>query len=113
MHLVIRPTTLRCPRPVLDRVQRRLATLARSQRIEEATLRVSEESERSPRFTATLALRVPGPDVHAEGRDHTPGTAVQRALTSIERQLLGRKQKRVARRNEPRRAPIPGHNRAA
>ncbi len=92
------------PRPALERlVERRLAALAARQQLEEAVVRLSEEREASPRFRATVLLRIPGPDIHATAIDHTVQVAVEKALAAAETQVASRRGRHVARR---RRQPL-------
>ncbi|MBL9201851.1 MAG: HPF/RaiA family ribosome-associated protein [Opitutaceae bacterium] len=103
MKLLLQHGSVR-PRPSIERlVERRLLALAARQRLEEAVVRLHDERESTPRFHASVFLRVPGPDVHAAGSDRTVRLAVEKALDAAEAQIASRQGRRVARR---RREPL-------
>jgi ribosome-associated translation inhibitor RaiA len=77
--------------------------LAVRQRLEEAVIHLGEERDASPRFRASVLLRIPGPDIHAVASDHTVRVAVEKALDAVEAQVVSRQGRRVARR---RRQPL-------
>jgi len=92
------------PRPSIERfIERRLLELSGRQRIEEAIVRLEDEREASPRFRASVLLRVPGPDIHAAASDHTVRVAVEKALAAAEAQVAARQGRRIQRR---RRQPL-------
>lgn len=92
------------PRAFIERlIERRLSALSVRQRLEEAVVRLGDERGASPRFHASVLLRVPGPDIHATAFDHTVRVAVEKALTAAEAQVASRQGRRVARR---RRHPL-------
>lgn len=86
------------PSLALDRlIENRLLALGERQRIEEAVVRLTDEREASPRYRASILVRVPGPDLHAAACDHTPRVAVQKALAALETQIGAREGRRRAR----------------
>jgi len=94
MNLILQHGHAR-PRPALDRlIETRLVALAARQRIEEAVVRLADEREASPRYQASILLRVPGPDIHAAACDHTAGVAVRKALAAVEAQVAARHDRR-------------------
>jgi ribosome-associated translation inhibitor RaiA len=50
-----------------------------------------------PAFRVLALLEVPGPDFHAEGRDHTLQAALLKAVKDLERQIRSRKARRADR----------------
>ncbi len=50
-----------------------------------------------PAFRVLALLEVPGPDFHAEARDHTLQAAVLKAVKDLERQIRSRKARRADR----------------
>ena len=52
----------------------------------------------SPRYQASILIRVPGPDIHAVACEHTLRMAVQQALDAVEGQVEARQGSRRARR---------------
>ncbi len=92
------------PRPSIERlIERRLLALSTRQRLEEAIVWLEDEREASPRFRASVLLRVPGPDIHAAASDHTVRVAVEKALAAAEAQVSARQGRRIQRR---RRQPL-------
>ncbi|MBL9187176.1 MAG: HPF/RaiA family ribosome-associated protein [Opitutaceae bacterium] len=92
------------PRPSVERlIERRLLALSARQRLEEAIVRLADEREATPRYRASVHLRVPGPDIHAAASDHTVRVAVEKALAAAEAQMAAHQGRRVARR---RRQPL-------
>lgn len=101
MNLIIYHRQVHCPGSVPALVERRLGALARTHRIEQAEVRLHDEPEASPRFQASVYLRVPGPDIHATGCDHTVAVAVEKALRAVESQLAARAVRRLQRQRGP------------
>ncbi len=98
MKILLQHGSLR-PRPSVERlVEQRLLALAARARLEEAVVRLHDERESSPRFRATVFLRVPGPDVHASASDRNVRDAVEKALDAAEAQIAARRGRRQARR---------------
>ncbi len=64
-----------------------------------ACARVSLERhyEARPAFRVLTLLEVPGPDIHAEARDHTPEAALLKVVKDLERQIRSRKNRRANR----------------
>jgi len=61
-------------------------------------VRLNDNREGSPRFQASILIRVPGPDIHAVACDHTLRVAVQKALDAVEGQVDARQDRRQAQR---------------
>ncbi len=84
----------------------RLLSLARIRKIDAAHLSLEREPEAST-FRVSAHLETPGPDIRAEGRDHTLHAAALRALKQLQRHVRARN----ARRRE-RLAAQAGHPRS-
>ena len=65
-----------------------------------ASARVTLEKQRefAPAFRVQAQLEVPGPDFHAEARDHTLQAALLKVARDLERQIRSRKSRRANRR---------------
>ena len=50
-----------------------------------------------PPFRAYACLAVPGPDIHADARDHTLEAAWLKVTTALRRQIVQRKSRQAAR----------------
>jgi ribosomal subunit interface protein len=79
-------------------VESRLLALEARQRIAAAEVHLVAEPDASPRYRASVLLRMPGPDIHASARDHTVRGALERTLDAAEEQLNARQDRRRARR---------------
>jgi ribosomal subunit interface protein len=97
MNLIIQHGNVRFSTALERLIADRLAALGARQRIEEAIVRLSDEREASPRYQASVTIRIPGPDIHATACDHTVRVTVQKALAAIERQVAARNGRRRQR----------------
>ena len=98
MNLILQPGNTRSSAALDYLIESRLIALADRQRIEEAVVRLNDHREGSPRYQASIMIRVPGPDIHAVACDHTLRVAVQKALDAVEGQVAARQGRREARR---------------
>lgn len=108
MNIVLQSRHARYPNLIARLLEERLLALAERCRAEEAVVRLTDERETSPRYRVAIFLRLPGPDLHATGCDHTVGVAARKALHVLEGQLVAR-----ARRREQRRRSNLQHSSAA
>ena len=97
MNLIIQHGNVRFSVALERLIESRLTALAARQRIEEATVLLSDEREASPRYQASITIRIPGPDIHASACDHTMRVTVQKALDAIEAQVDARNGRRRQR----------------
>jgi ribosomal subunit interface protein len=65
--------------------------------IASAQVTLERQHEAKPRFRVLTLLEVPGPDVHAEARDHTLQAALLKVVKDLERQIRSRKSRRAER----------------
>lgn len=77
--------------------------------IEEARIAVTFDSEASPAYRVTAHLKVPGPDLRAEGVDHTVRTAFARVFETLRDRAVERASRRLKKRHN-RRALLPFHH---
>jgi ribosome-associated translation inhibitor RaiA len=98
MNLILQPGNTRSSAALDHLIESRLIALADRQRIEEAVVRLNDHPEGSPRYQASIMIRVPGPDIRAVACDHTLRVAVQKALDAVEGQVVARQGRRLARR---------------
>lgn len=78
-------------------VEGRIMALQSKLVIEEANVRLEHQHEASPPFKVSVHLVTPGPDVFADGCDHTMRAAVAKAMGGLEAQISSRAQKRLRR----------------
>lgn len=97
MNLILQHGNVYCPVAIVRLIESRLLTLGERLRIEESTVRLTDAPEASPRFQASILIRVPGPDIHATACDHTVRVAVEKALAVVEAQVNARQDRRQQR----------------
>jgi ribosome-associated translation inhibitor RaiA len=78
-------------------VEERIFALQPRLQIDEASVRLERHRGSSPAFRVQVHLVTPGPDVLAEGRDHTIRAALGKVLTELELKISGRALRRVRR----------------
>lgn len=95
-----------------EKARQKLSKLEAIADIEAAEVTLERHPGASPPFSARVHLVIPGPDLHAEGKDHTPAATLNKALEGVTRQLRQRKHKLQLRRrhdgDEVRVARRPG-----
>jgi len=97
MNLILQHGNVHCPVAIVRLVESRLLRLGERQRIEEAIVRLTDAPEASPRFHASILIRVAGPDIHATACDHTVRVAIEKALAAVEAQVDLRQVRRKQR----------------
>lgn len=82
----------------LDRwVEDQILALGEARQIDEANVRLECQFESSPSFAVRIHLVTPGPDLFAEGHDHTLRAAFTKALTQLQESIAGRVTRRLRR----------------
>ena len=81
-------------------VRDKILELGRLRKIDAAHVSFEQERERAPGFRVHVHLETPGPDLHAEGRDHTLLAAALRTLAELHRHVRVREAKRRGRRED-------------
>ena len=72
-------------------VEAQLKRLQNLAAIASAQVTLERQHELKPAFRVLAFLEVPGPDFHAEARDHTLQAALLKVVNSLERQIRARK----------------------
>ena len=62
-----------------------------------AAVVLEHERDKAPAFRAFVLLAVPGPDIHAEARDHTLPAAWLKVIIALRKQIEGRRTRLEAR----------------
>ncbi len=70
-----------------------------------AAVVLEREREAAPAFRAFVHLAVPGPDIHAEAREHTLEAVWLKVVAALRRQVEGRWSRRKARVKSKRQMP--------
>jgi ribosomal subunit interface protein len=81
-------------RGLVEAQLRRLESLAA---IGEAQVSLERQADSTPAFRVVTWLEVPGPDVHAEARDHTLQAALLKVIRDLEKQIRTRKNRQAGR----------------
>ena len=79
-------------------VEARLKKLQTLSQIASAHVSLEWQHEMTPAFLVAVQLEVPGPDYHAEARDHTFQAALLKVVKNLERQIRSRTNRRVSGR---------------
>ena len=106
-HIFIRSTN------ALDSwVEGQIFSLQPGLQIDEATVRLVHRRELSPAYQVHVHLVTPGPDVFAEGNDHTLRAAFEKVMRQLREKIAQRARKRSQRLKSHVSAPT-GRSRAA
>ena len=73
---------------------------------------LEHQQDEAPPFRAFVSLAVPGPDIHAEARDHTLEAAWLKVATALRQQIEGRKGSQQLRRKGRRQHPLTASRRS-
>jgi ribosome-associated translation inhibitor RaiA len=105
MKLNVQHFNLRSTHEVDSLIENRILELQPRLQIDEANVWLECRFESSPAFGVRIHLVTPGPDVFAEGRDHTIHAAVRKAMSAVESRIVHRDSKRRQRAQSRRNAP--------
>jgi ribosome-associated translation inhibitor RaiA len=78
-------------------VEKQISGLQVHLKIDEAKIRLACEQEASPPFIVQVHLVTPGPDVFAEGRDHTLRAALAKVMAQLRNKISNRAARRLQR----------------
>jgi len=106
MKLTLEHHNLRSTHELDSLIENRILALQPRLHIDQAHVRLECRSESSPAFGVCIHLVTPGPDVFAEGRDHTIHAAIHKAMGEIESRLDHREAKRQQRARNNLQAPV-------
>lgn len=106
MKLTLRYFSVRSTSALDAWVEKQILALRPIRAIEEARVRLARRREHSPAYEVHVHLVTPGPDVFAEGRDHTLRAAVAKVLA----QLRGKLSARLVRRQRKEAVFRRGHD---
>jgi len=111
MSIVLRYRGLK-PRPVWQAlVEAQMRKLQHLAAIASARVNLEWQHEIKPAFLVLASLEVPGPDFHAEARDHTIQAALLKVVNNLKRQIRSRKNRRLdKRKTNSQLGLLPGHS---
>jgi ribosome-associated translation inhibitor RaiA len=78
-------------------VEKQIFALGRTRQIDEANIRLIRLENASPAYRVNVHLVTPGPDVFAEGRDHTLRAAFAKVMAQLRTTITSRTTKRLQR----------------
>ena len=97
MKLNVQHIHIRSTDAVDSLIEDRIIALQPRLQIDEANVRLEHRREISPAFHVHVHLVTPGPDVLAEGRDHTIRAAIEKVMADLEQKITNRWLKRTRR----------------
>jgi ribosome-associated translation inhibitor RaiA len=83
-------------------VQSQLGRLPNIRTVSEARVILERQRDATPAWTARAHLQVPGPDLLAEGRDHTVEAAWRKVMAALQHEVERRLDRRRRRGDERR-----------
>lgn len=78
-------------------LEQQLERLRRLTPVTAAEIVLERQQDSAPAFHAQVHLAVPGPDIHAEARDHTLAAVWLKVTTALRRQIERRKARQDSR----------------
>jgi ribosome-associated translation inhibitor RaiA len=107
MKLNVQHHNLRSTHELDSLIEERILALQPRLQIDEAKIRLECRWEESPAYRVAIHLVTPGPDVLAEGRDHTIRAAIAKAVADVEAKLGHRARKPLRRLRRNLHTPAP------
>jgi ribosome-associated translation inhibitor RaiA len=109
MKFILNHRWLRPDEKLSVRVKQKISKLAGLVRIEAAEVTLEKNTASSPPYSAKVHLVIPGPDLYAEEKDHTPEATIHKVLGKLSRQIRHRKQKSLTKRRARAEEAKPWH----
>lgn len=97
MKLTVQHFEIRSTDAVDTLIEERILALQPYLQIDEANVRLEHRREISPAFRVEVHLVTPGPDLLAEGRDHTLHAAIDKVMAQLGHKINYRRLKRPQR----------------
>lgn len=97
MKLTLQHLSIRSTNALDSWIEKQIFSLQSTLRIDEANVRLVRQPEASPAYRVHVHLVTPGPDVFAEGNDHTLQAACAKVMTQLRSKITGRTAKRMHR----------------
>jgi ribosomal subunit interface protein len=97
MKLNVQHHNLRSTHELDSLLEQRIFKLEPRLQIDEACVRLECRWEKSPAYRVAIHIATPGPDLKAEGRDHTVRAAIGKAFLDLEDRLRDREHKSIWR----------------
>lgn len=97
MKLTLQHFSIRSTNALDSWIEKQIFALQPALRIDEANVRLVRQPEASPEYRVHVHLMTPGPDVFAEGNDHTIHAAFAKVMAQLRSRIIGRTTKRMNR----------------
>jgi ribosome-associated translation inhibitor RaiA len=97
MKLTLQHVAIRSTNTLDAWIESQILSLQPRLQIDEANVRIAHRRESSPPYQVHVHLVTPGPDVFAEGNDHTLRAAFGKVMRTLGDKLTGRSRKRQQR----------------
>lgn len=110
MKLTIQHFEIRSTHALDSEVEERILSLQPRLQIDEANVRLEHQRELSPAYGVRVHLVTPGPDVVAEGHDHTLSAAMDKVMLELETKIGHRTTRRQERLRNQRKAAARGRS---
>jgi ribosomal subunit interface protein len=110
MKLTIQHFEVRSTHALDSQVEERILALQPRLQIDEANVRLEHQREVSPPFGVRVHLVTPGPDVVAEGHDHTLGAAMDKVMLELENKIGNRTTRHQERQRNQRKSAARGRS---
>jgi ribosome-associated translation inhibitor RaiA len=98
MKFILNHRWLRPDEKISAQLKQKISKLTGLVRIEAAEVTLEKNAASSPPYSAKVHLVIPGPDLYAEEKDHTPEATIHKVLAKLARQIRHRKQKLLTKR---------------
>ena len=97
MKLTLQHFDIRSTNALNSWVETQIFSLQSRLQIDEAIVRLVHQRDASPAYRVYVHIVTPGPDVFAEGCDHTIQAAFGKVMTHLEDKISSREAKRLSR----------------
>lgn len=106
-HITVKTLNIKKGDKVVDWLKSRIAELSRMRKLDAAEVLLEYQHHQTPGYRVKAHLATPGPDITAEGRDHTIYAAATRTLNELHKKIKTRQAaiRSRFRRNETKRMP--------
>ena len=106
MKLTVQHHKIRSTDELDSLLEERIFELEPRLQIDEARVRLECRWEKSPAYRVAIHIVTPGPDLEAEGRDHTIRAAIGKAFLDLETRLQEREHKTIRRARSNLQTPV-------
>jgi ribosomal subunit interface protein len=106
MKLTVQHYKIRSTDELDSLLEERMFELEPRVQIDEARVRLECQWNTSPAYRVAIHIVTPGPDLEAEGRDHTIRAAIGKAFSDLESRLRDREHKRIRRARSNLQTPV-------